>query len=371
MPASPEISLPYIPPAIALDTLSPDSLGAGARNVAESDRPRAGYPGLIPGYPGTRLYMGPEDLAAATKSEEVYELSNGKLTKIHRVQLPPGHDTASTSRQAFLADPANIRNLIYPPVPDIVTGSTDRVDPESFQTWLDMGFRVFDQHDRVMPGSLERIAQLLALRTAGQYGRQLGMPVGNGTFASPGPHPASDPFILMPLPETDDLAMLVWGHERTEQSHEVWVPPGGFGSREDIVDGRYSSWQAAVRLCLRKAGFDISTFPHWIVHQEFALSSPSTINSILVPESHLVKVPYSQDIAAKVLYEIPTGDDIRGTQWLSLGALIKLNTKLRRDGADPNFDHQAQPDHVYWDTHMRGLVRAVNLLRSNKQWQAR
>jgi hypothetical protein len=307
--------------------------------------------------------MDAESVLAVTSGEEVWELSDGLLTKIHRVHLPPGHDTESPHRKGFLSHQENVDNLIYPPVPDIATGSDERVGPEAFQRWLDMGFRVFDQHDRVMPGTLERIKQLLALRTEGRHGRRLGMPVGNGTFSSPGPHPAGDPFILMRLPRTTDLATLVWGHARNEQSHEVWVPPGGFGSREDIVDGTYSSWQTAARLCLRKTGFDISEFPHRLVHQEFALSSPSTINSILVPEGHLVEVPYSGEIAAQVQHEIPTGDDVAGTQWLSLRALIRLNTDLRRRGTAPDFDHQSQPDHIYWDTHMRGLIKAVNALR--------
>ena len=301
---------------------------------------------------------------ARTSGEEVHALSDGTLTKIHRVHMPPGHDTASPMRKEFLAEPANVGRLIYPPTPDIVTGSDAKVRPEEFQRWLDMGFRVFDQHGRVLPGTLERVAQLLTLRTEGTFGTRLGMPVGNGTFSGPGAHPASDPFIFMRLPGTNDLATLVWGHERTEQSHEVWVPPGGFGSAEDIVDGKYSSWRAAVRLCLRKTGFAISEFSHKLVLQEFALSSPSTINAILVPESHLVEVPYSRQLAPEILHEIPTGENIRGTRWLSLGALLRANNELRRQGTDPDFDHASRPDHLYWDTHMRGLVRAVNTLRS-------
>lgn len=358
--------LPYIQPQVAVDVLSDEALRAGARNISESDRPRQGYPGLIPGYPETRLWMDREDLIAVTSCEEVHALSDGRLTKIHRVHLPAGHDTESPTRKAFLSDPANVSKLIYPPSPDIVTGSDAQVSREDFQRWLDMGFRVFDQHDRVLPGTLERIAQLLAVRTEGRFGRRLGMPVGNGTFSGPGAHPASDPFVLMRLPHTADLATLVWGHERGEQSHEVWVPPGGFGSAEDIVAGKYSSWHAAARLCLRKAGVDISAFQHELVLQELALSSPSTINAILVPESHLVEAPYSRELAPEVLDEVPTGEDIAGTQWISLKALLALNNRLRSQGTDPDFDHQAHPDHVYWDTHMRGLIRAVNTLRSKQ-----
>lgn len=357
-------TLPYIPPNVAVDVLSAEELRAGARNIAESDRPRQGYPGLIPGYPQTRLWMNREDLLAVTSGEEVHALSNGTLTKIHRVHLPPGHDTESPTRKQFLSNPANVDKLIYPPTPDIITGSDATASSEDFQRWLDMGFRVFDQHDRVLPGTLERITQLLALRTQGRFGARLGMPVGNGTFAGPGAHPASDPFILMRLPHTNDLATLVWGHERTEQSHEVWVPPGGFGSGEDIVGGTYSSWHAAVRLCLRKTGVDISGFSHRVVLQELALSSPTTINAILVPESHVVEAPYSRELAPQILDEVPTGEHITGSAWISLKALLAVNNRLRRQGAMPDFDHQAAPDHVYWDTHMRGLIRAVNALRS-------
>lgn len=353
--------LPYIPPAASVDILNDEALRAGARNVTESNRPREGFPGLIAGYPNKRLYMSREDVLAATMSEEVHELSDGTLTKIHRIYLTPGHDTASQSRQDYLSNPANVDNLLYPPVADITTGSNEKVAPEAFRRWLDMGYRVFDQHDRVLPGTYERVIQLLGLRSQGKYGAKLGMPVGNGTFASPGPHPASDPFILMRLPD-GDLATLVWGHPPTEQSHEVWVPPGGFGSKEDVVEGRYSSWQAAVRLCLRKTGFDITEFPHMPVHTELALSSPTTINSILIPESHMVEVPFSRD--AKVLGEIPTGADAQGAQWLSLRALLRLNNDMRRQGQASELDQATQPDHIYWDTHMRGLIAAVNALRT-------
>ena len=355
--------LPYIPTLDTLDTLTPEALMMGARNVAESDRPREGYPGLISGYPKTRLHMEREALQAVTSTEEVHALSNGVLTKINRVTLPPGHDTESPMRKGFLSNPHNVDKLLYPPTEDIATGSGSTCSPEEFQRWLDMGFRVFDQHDRVMPGTIDRVAQLLSLRTQGLEGGRLGMPVGNGTFSGPGAHPASDPFILMRIPRTNDLATLVYGRPPTEQAHEVWAPPGGFGTAEDVIDGTYSSWQAAVRLCLAKAHVDISGFHHQLVHREFALSSPTTINAILVPESHMVEVPYSKDIADTVLYEVPRGSDVDGVHWLSLSALLDLNNTLRRAGTDPEFDHLSQPDHVYWDTHMRGLIKAVNTLR--------
>lgn len=366
MVRSPELS--YIPPSSTIDVLSPATLRAGARNVLESGMPRQGYPGLTAsGYPDRRLHMSPEDILEVTSSEEVHQLTGGPLTKIHRIHLPSGHDATSQGRIDYLSNPANVDNLIYPPVPDITTGSDEMVDPKAFQRWLDMGFRVFDQHDRVMPGTLERVIQLLGMRSQGRFGTPLGMPVGNGTFSSPGAHPASDPFIFMRLPDSDgDLATLVAGHPPTEQSHEVWVPPGGFGSKEDVVDGRYSSWQAAVRLCLKKTGFDISEFAHAPVLAEFALSSPTTINAILVPEAHAVEVPYSKDIAVNVSEQIPTGADVHGAQWLSLRALLNLNNTMRREGQASHFNHATQPDHIYWDTHMRGLVAAVNAIRAGK-----
>jgi hypothetical protein len=148
-------TLPYRPPADVLNVvLDNDTLYAAARNIAESNTPRPGYPALLSGYPDGRLFMTSEAVLKNTHTEEVYALSDGTLTKIWRVTLTPGHDTRSDSE--FLADPSNVSNLIYPPVPDIVTGSEQKVNEATFQMWLDMGFRVFDQHNRVMPGSWKR-----------------------------------------------------------------------------------------------------------------------------------------------------------------------------------------------------------------------
>jgi hypothetical protein len=362
--------IPYIPPPRPnTDVLPLPMLRDGAINIVESRVPREGYPQFRTGQPGGRLFMTREEVLEATQFEETYEKSDGTLIKIARIELLPGHDTQSTSRQAFLAENENQEKLLFPPIDDITTtigGRGEKVDSETFQRYLDSGYTVFDQHDRPLPGSYERVIQLLSLRTRGDWGEPLGMPVGNGTFASPGSWPAGDGFPIMPTsPSGEELAVLVYGRPRTDQSFEVWASPGGFGSREDIVDGKYSSLKTITRLSLLKTGFDISPFGSTLIHTEFALSSPTTINSGLVSENHLVEVPYSQEIARNVLRELPMGKDVIGAQWLSISALVKVNTKLRRAALRTDYD-PTQPDQIFWSTHMRGLIAAVNEYRRSQ-----
>lgn len=360
-------NLLYAPPSPhGTDILLPTVLRDGAISICESGNPRDGYPPLQMGGPHSRLFWTPEQTIAASSCEEVYQRSDGTLTKITRVILPPGHDTNSQSRASFLSSQANVDNLLSPPIPDIQTGSDCRVDdfePGAFQRFLDAGHTVFDQHDRPLPGSFERVTQLFGLRTRGISGEPVGMPLGNGTFSSPGNHPAADGFPLMPItPGSTELAMPFYGRPPTDQSVAVWAPPGGFGNRADVVDGRYSSWQSVVRLCALpfKAGIDVSPFVHMPVHTEFALSSPTTAHAGLIAESHLVVVPHTQEFARQVLYEIPDGH-VEGVHWLAVSALVKANSELRRRAAiDPA--HEG-PNQIVWSTHMRGLVAAVNAYR--------
>lgn len=368
----PEIALPYIPPApYGTDVLSPGQLRDGAISIGESRMPHAGYPQLRVGGEHGRLFMTPEQAMEATGFEEVYMRSDGTALKIDRIVLPGGHDTNSRTREAFLADSANVENLIYPPIPDIVTGSdasVDDIDPPAFQRFLDSGFTVFDQHNRPLPGSFDRVVQLLGLRTRGRSGEPLGMPVGNGTFASPGSHPAADVFPLMPIaPGSDELAVLVYGRPPTAQSVGVWAPPGGFGSKADIVDEKYSSWQSAVRLCAQKTGVNVSEYAHVLTHTEFALSSPTTANAGLISESHLAIVPYTEEFAARALHEVPTGEAIVGVQWLAVNALLAANSKLRRWATIDQRHDNPQPNQIFWSTHMRGLVASINMYRSLMQ----
>src|SRR5687768_8696033 len=251
--------IPYIPPEHAsTDVLPLDLLRDGALNIIESRTPRAGYPQFRTGQRSGRLFMTPEETLEATQFEEAYEKSDGTLLKIARIELPSGHDTISVSRQEFLDSPTNVTSLIFPPINDITTapgGGTEQIDDATFQRFLDSGYTVFDQHNRPLPGSYARVLQLLSLRTRGDHGEPLGMPVGNGTFASPGNHPAGDVAPLMRMKD-GTLAVCVYGKPRTDQSFEVWALPGGFGSREDIVDGKYSALRTAARHCLTKTGVD-------------------------------------------------------------------------------------------------------------------
>lgn len=361
---SAEIALPYIPPKRPnTDVLPLPVLRDGAINVVESRVPREGYPSFRTGQNRGRLFMTPEEVMEATSFEETWERSDGTLLKIARITLPAGHDTKSTSREAFLADEENRAKLIYPELPDIDTGSKQLVDKVTFQRYLDSGYTVFDQHNRPLPGSYDRVLQLLSLRTRGNTGEPLGMPVGNGTFASPGSHPAGDTFPLTPISaNSDELAVLVYGRPRTDQSFEVFASPGGFGSREDILDGRYSSRRTIARLCLQKTGFDIREFTSVLVHTEFALSSPTTINSGLIAENYLTIVPYSQDIAREVTREVPMGTEVNGAYWIAVSALVRKNTELRRASLRRDYDPR-DPDQIFWSTHMRGLIAAVNLHR--------
>jgi len=361
--------LPYVPPVQEnTDELPLPQLRDGAINIIESGVEREGYPRFRTGQPSGRLFMTKEEVLEATQFEEAYELSDGTLTKIARIELPSGHDTISASRETFLSNPDNVANLIYPPERDITTMPTSSpgmqlISDEVFRRYLDSGYRVFDQHNRPLPGSFKRVMQLLSLRTRGDWGEPLGVPVGNGTFASPGYHPAGDAFPLMPL-DDGGLALLAYGRPRSTQSYEVWAPPGGFGSREDIDNGRYSSVETIMRLCRTKTDFDIMESPIKRVHVELALSSPTTINSGLISENYMVAVPRNQRIEREVLHEIPMGEDVVGPHWLSVSALVKLNTELRRGSVRRDYDG-SQPDQIFWSTHMRGLIAAVNHWR---QW---
>lgn len=369
------INLPYIPPIPqGTNELPPPQLRDGAISIAESGWPHDGYPELLAGAGHSRLYMTPEQVAEAASHEEVYRRSDGVTLKITRVVLPSGHDTASLSRKAFLADPGNVDTLLYPPIPDIVTGDPVMVDdfvPGAFQQYLDSDFTVFDQHNRPLPGSFPRVIQLLGLKSKGATGEPLGMPVGNGTFASPGYHPTADVFALMPLSEGgDELALLAYGRPPTKQSLGVWAPPGGFGNNKDVVDGRYDSWQTVVRQCLLKTGIDIGEYAgaSTVTHTEYALSSPTTINAGLIAESHLVAVPYQHEFARTVLHEIPVGENIIGAQWLALDALLAANNKLRLKAALHPTRTRTEADQIFWSTHMRGLVASINKL---VEWQNR
>lgn len=360
----PEVIIPYVPPHHPnTDVLPLPVLRDGAINIVESRTPRAGYPQFRTGQQGGRLFMTPEEVLEATQFEETWEKSDGTLLKIARVELPNGHDTNSASRQDFLNNPANRANLIFPAIDDITTtvgGEGAKISDETFQMYLDSGYTVFDQHNRPLPGSFERVTQLLSLRTRGDSGEPLGMPVGNGTFASPGSHPAADGFPIMPIAKgSRKLAALLYGRPRTDQSFEVWAPPGGFGSRADVVDGKYSSLKTVVRLCRDKTSFDVEQFPLHLVHTEFALSSPTTINSGLIAENYMIPVPYSQEIARTVLHEIPMESEVVGAQWISISALVKKNTQLRRAAIRQDYNPQ-DPDQIFWSTHMRGLINSVN-----------
>jgi hypothetical protein len=357
-----EIFLPYIPPFNPNnDVLSLPALRDGAISATESGVPHKGYPHFETGKKGGRLFMTQAMVLEAASFEEAYERSDGTWTKVTRIELPPGHDTHSVTREHFLSAPQNHDTLIYPAVPDIVTGSNDEIDDDTFQRFLDSGYTIFDQHNRPLPGSFDHVMQLLSLLTRGDSGKHLGMPVGNGTFSSPGSHPAADTFPMMPMGQgSDELAVLVYGRSRTDQSPEVLAPPGGFGTRLDIgQDGRYSPQLAIARLCLRKAAFDISEFISRPVHTEFALSSPTTINARLIAEGYLTTVPYSADI--EVHPEIPT-DFEEGAFWVAASAIVRKNTALRRASTRSDYSPDT-PDQIMWSTHMRHFIASNNTYR--------
>lgn len=354
----------YTPPIIepGSDLLTPALIHDAANSITEAGHPAEGYPGFIPGEGPTRLFMHPSEVHAITTFDETYLRSSGCPVTINRVCLPGGHDAVSPGRSAFLHDAVD---LLYTPQPDIATGGEEQVPEEDFQQYIDAGYTVFDQHNRPMPGTYDRVVQLLGLRS---NGRPIGMPTGNGSFVAPGNHPAVDVFALRPgASGSQDLAVLLYGRPRSDQSPAVWAPPGGFGNASDIgpISSRYDAKQSAKRHAQNpdKAGealkdLDVRHLRH--VHTEYAISSHTTINANLVTQNFLYRVPYSRSNGEDTMHEVPTGEAIRGVAWIAVSALIKADTEMRKKAARGSFEEP----YIMWSAHMRGLIAAVNTYRS-------
>lgn len=351
----------FAPPKVdgGHDVLSPALLRDASVGIVEAGQPIAGYPGYG-AYDGPhRLFMHPTEVHALTTFDETYVRSNGQLATISRVTLPAGHDAVNVSRQAFVAAIGNQKTFLQEPSPDIETGSGDALSEEEFQQYIDAGYTVFDQHNRPLPGTYDRVVQLLGLRNQGM---PLGMPTGNGTFIAPGSHPAADVFALRPVgPNSRELAVLLCGRTATEQSPAVWAPPGGFGNNADLtaLSQQYSYAHTAKRNAQAKADLEIDIHSILRVATEQVVSSHTTINANLVVQSFLHRAPYSRD-GTLVLNEAPTGNDIHGVVWVALSALVAGDTDLRKRAASGTSD---QAPYLMWSAHMRGLKAAVGAYR--------